>query len=97
MTGSSAGCQWVKHTSFKDYQSAARLAPDNMSGHVHVFDAREGGIFRISLKYQVQAHSLSGKTSEDTDTFRGDCRIDPLRRIVEVLCSSRRSRDLQLR
>jgi len=49
----------------------AWLAPDDMSGHVHVFDACEGGIFRISLKYQDQAHSRSGKTSEDTDTFQG--------------------------
>ena len=44
----------------------AWLAPNNMSGHMHVFDARAGDIFRISLKYQDQAHSLSGKTSEDT-------------------------------
>ena len=49
----------------------AWLAPNNMSGHMHVFDARAGDIFRISLKYQDQAHSLSGKTSEDTDTFQG--------------------------
>src|SRR5437773_647925 len=27
----------------------ARPAPDNRSGHVHVLDAREGGIFRIPL------------------------------------------------
>ena len=52
-----------------------------MSGHVHVFDAREGGIFRISLKYQDQAHWLSGKTSEDTDTFQGRfVELSPLRK-----------------
>ncbi len=62
------------------------LAPDNMRGHVHVFDAREGGIFRISLTYQDQVHSLSGKTSEDTDTFQGRfVELIPYERIVEVI------------
>jgi uncharacterized protein YndB with AHSA1/START domain len=50
----------------------AWLPPDNMRGQVHVFDAREGGAFRISLTYQDQAHPLRGKTSEDTDTVQGD-------------------------
>jgi uncharacterized protein YndB with AHSA1/START domain len=42
-----------------------------MKDHVHVFDAREGGRFRISLTYQDPGHSPCGKTSENTDTFHG--------------------------
>ena len=57
-----------------------------MSGHVHVFDGRESGIFRISLSYQDQAHSLSGKTSEDTDTFQGRfVELIPYERSVDVI------------
>src|ERR1700730_1887042 len=50
---------------------ASWRAPDNMKGQVHVFDAREGGRFRMSLTFQDPKHSPGGKTSEDTDTFQG--------------------------
>ena len=50
---------------------AAWRAPDNMKGHMHLFDAREGGTFRMSLIYQDPEHSPGGKTAEDTDTFHG--------------------------
>jgi uncharacterized protein YndB with AHSA1/START domain len=50
---------------------ASWRAPDNMKAHVHVFDAREGGTFRMSLTYQDPEHSPCGKTSENTDTFHG--------------------------
>ena len=64
----------------------AWFAPDNMRGHVHLFDAREGGIFRISLTYLDQAHSLGGKTSEDTDTYQGRfVELVPYAKIVEVI------------
>jgi hypothetical protein len=42
-----------------------------MRGHVHVFDARVGGAFRISLTYQEAEHPVGGKTSADTDAFEG--------------------------
>jgi uncharacterized protein YndB with AHSA1/START domain len=45
--------------------------PDTMKGRMHVFEAREGGRYRMSLIYQDPAHSLGGKSSEDTDTFEG--------------------------
>lgn len=45
--------------------------PDNMTAQVHVFDAREGGRFRMSLTYQDLADSPGGKSSEYTDTFEG--------------------------
>lgn len=63
----------------------AWLSHDNMRGHVHAFDAREGGAFRISLTYQDPEHSPGGKTSEDTDTYQGRfVESVPYAKIVEV-------------
>jgi uncharacterized protein YndB with AHSA1/START domain/uncharacterized damage-inducible protein DinB len=45
------------------------MVPDGMTSHVHGFDAREGGAFRISLTYDQQTGG--GKTSAQTDTFHG--------------------------
>ena len=45
------------------------MVPDGMTSHVHVFEAREGGAFRISLTYA--GATGAGKTSEHTDTFHG--------------------------
>ncbi|HEU4996110.1 MAG TPA: SRPBCC domain-containing protein [Gemmatimonadaceae bacterium] len=41
--------------------------PPGMRSHVHVFDARTGGRFRISLTYE-QPNAI-GKTSAHTDTY----------------------------
>src|SRR4030081_3537191 len=43
--------------------------PTGMSSHVHAFDAREGGSFRISLTYD--APTGTGKTTASTDTYHG--------------------------
>ncbi|MBI3660037.1 SRPBCC domain-containing protein [Candidatus Acetothermia bacterium] len=43
--------------------------PDGMTSHVHEFDAREGGSFRISLTYD--APTGTGKTTAHTDTYHG--------------------------
>lgn len=60
--------------------------PDGMKGHMHVFDAREGGTFRMSLTYQEREHSPAGKTSEDTDTFHGRfVELVPDEKIVEAI------------
>ncbi|HYZ15944.1 MAG TPA: SRPBCC family protein [Candidatus Acidoferrum sp.] len=60
--------------------------PDNMTGHVHAFDAREGGIYRMSLTYQDSNDSPGGKTSDDTDTFQGRfLELIPYEKIVEVV------------
>ena len=65
---------------------AAWRAPDGMKGHMHVFDAREGGTFRMSLTYQDPQHSPGGKTSTDTDTFHGRfVELVPDEKIVEVI------------
>jgi uncharacterized protein YndB with AHSA1/START domain len=50
---------------------AAWRVPDSMTGQMHVFDAREGGTFRMSLTYLDIGHSPGGKSTEDTDTFQG--------------------------
>lgn len=60
--------------------------PDNMKGHVHVFEAREGGRYRMTLTYQNPKHSPGGKTSENTDTFQGRfVELVPYEKIVEVV------------
>ena len=65
---------------------ASWRVPDTMKAHVHVFDAREGGRFRMSLTYQDPRHSPRGKTSEGTDTFQGRfVEIVPDEKIVEVI------------
>jgi uncharacterized protein YndB with AHSA1/START domain len=45
------------------------MVPESMSSHVHWFEAREGGTFRISLTYDAPA--AAGKSGARTDTFRG--------------------------
>jgi uncharacterized protein YndB with AHSA1/START domain len=48
---------------------ATWMVPTGMTSHVHAFDAREGGSFRISLTYD--APTGAGKTTARTDTFHG--------------------------
>ena len=45
---------------------ATWMVPTGMTSHVHAFDAREGGSFRISLTYD--APTGTGKTTAHTDT-----------------------------
>jgi uncharacterized protein YndB with AHSA1/START domain len=45
--------------------------PDNMTARVHMFDARVGGGYRMSLTYRDAGPSRAGKSSDDTDTFEG--------------------------
>jgi uncharacterized protein YndB with AHSA1/START domain len=45
---------------------ASWRVPDSMKGHMHAFDARERGTFRMSLTYKNPEQSPSGKTSEGT-------------------------------
>ena len=63
---------------------ATWMAPDGMTSHVHVFDAREGGSFRISLTYDTP--SGTGKTTAHTDTFHGRfVKLVPHEQVVEVI------------
>ena len=57
--------------------------PTGMTSHVHAFEAREGGRFRISLTYDAQTGT--GKTSAHTDTYHGRfVQLVPNERLVEV-------------
>ncbi len=57
--------------------------PTGMTCHVHSFDAREGGSFRISLTYDEPTGT--GKTTAHTDTYRGRfAKLVPDERVVEV-------------
>jgi uncharacterized protein YndB with AHSA1/START domain len=56
--------------------------PDGMSSHVHEFDAREGGSFRVSLTYD--APGRAGKSAAQTDTYHGRFRtLVPDEQVVE--------------
>jgi uncharacterized protein YndB with AHSA1/START domain len=56
---------------------------DGMTCHVHAFDAREGGSFRISLTYD--APTGTGKTSAQTETYFGRfVKLVPNEQIIEV-------------
>ncbi len=55
-----------------------------MTCEVHMFDAREGGLFRISLTYDDP--SGTGKTTAHTDTYHGRfVRLVPNEKVVEVM------------
>ena len=58
--------------------------PKSMTSHVHAFDAREGGSFRISLTYVAPAGT--GKTTAHTDTYHGRfAKLVPNEEVVEVV------------
>jgi uncharacterized protein YndB with AHSA1/START domain len=60
------------------------MVPDGMTSEVHEFEAREGGVFRISLTYDDPQQA--GKTSGATDTFRGRfAKVVPDSKIVQVV------------
>ena len=57
--------------------------PTGMTSHVHAFDGREGGSFRISLTYD--APTGTGKTTARTDTYHGRfVKLVPNEQVVEV-------------
>jgi uncharacterized protein YndB with AHSA1/START domain len=58
--------------------------PAGMSIHVHEFEPREGGRFRVSLTYHDS--SAAGKTVNNTDTYCGHFeQLVAARQVVEVL------------
>lgn len=61
----------------------AWMVPEGMTSEVHVFEAREGGAFRISLTYE--APTGAGKTTSQTDTHHGRfVKLVPDEQVVEV-------------
>jgi uncharacterized protein YndB with AHSA1/START domain len=62
---------------------ATWMVPTGMTSHVHAFDAREGGLFRVSLTYD--APTGTGKTTAHTDTYHGRfVKLVPNEQVVEV-------------
>jgi uncharacterized protein YndB with AHSA1/START domain len=60
------------------------MVPTGMTSQVHVFEARTGGSFRISLTYEEP--SRTGKTTAHTDTYHGRfLELVPHERVVEVV------------
>ncbi|MER6100256.1 SRPBCC family protein [Streptomyces sp. NPDC001728] len=58
--------------------------PYGMTCEVHDFDAREGGVFRISLTYGAEEGG-TGKSGARTDTYHGRfVELLPDERVVEV-------------
>ncbi|MTD55794.1 SRPBCC family protein [Amycolatopsis pithecellobii] len=59
-------------------------APAGMTAHVHEFEPREGGRFRVSLTYE--APDRTGKSNARTDTYHGHfAKLVPGEQVVEVL------------
>ena len=55
-----------------------------MTSHVHTFDAREGGTFRVSLTYDTP--TVAGKSSTQTDSFHGRfVRLVPDTEVVQTV------------
>lgn len=60
------------------------MVPDGMTSHIHRYEGREGGTFRISLTYDDQENA--GKTSGRTDTFHGRfLTVVPDSKVVQVV------------
>lgn len=68
-----------------DAQAVATwMVPTGMTSHVHAFDPREGGAFRISLTYDTPTET--GKTTAHTDTYHGRfVRLVPDELVVEAI------------
>ena len=63
---------------------ATWMVPAGMTSHVHAFEPREGGNFRISLTYD--APTGTGKTTAQTDTYHGHfVKLVPDEQVIEVV------------
>ena len=63
---------------------ATWMVPTGMTSHVHLFEPREGGSFRISLTYD--APTGAGKTDAHTDTYHGRfVTLMPNEQVVEAV------------
>jgi uncharacterized protein YndB with AHSA1/START domain len=68
------------------------MFPEGMSIHIHKFDGREGGEFRISLRYTTATGV--GKSTQSTDTYHGRfVKLVPGKLVVEVLKFETEDRD----
>jgi len=61
------------------------LAPEGMTAEVHEFEAREGGLVRMSLHYDAPDVD-AGKTTASTDTYRARfLQLVPQEKIVQAI------------
>jgi uncharacterized protein YndB with AHSA1/START domain len=78
-----APCADVYHALLDPLAVAKWKVPDGMTCHVHAFDAREGGSFRVSLT--SEGPTGSGKTTARTDTYHGRfVKLVPNEQVIEV-------------
>jgi len=75
----------IVYRALLDAQAVATwMVPTGMTSHVHSFDPREDGSFRISLTYEEPTGT--GKTTAHTDTFHGRfVKLAPNEKVVEVV------------
>jgi uncharacterized protein YndB with AHSA1/START domain len=74
----------VYHALLDEHAVAAWRVPNGMTSHVHEFEGREGGRFRISLTYD--APTGTGKTTAHTDTYHGHfAKLVENEQVVEVV------------
>lgn len=75
------------YRAFLDPEAVASWRPpEGMKAHIHAFDPREGGAFRMSFIYAGASEGAQGKTSERVDMFHGHfAELVPDRRIVEIV------------
>jgi len=87
VTGHVRGPRSDVYRALLDATAIARWrVPAGMSSHVHDFDPREGGAFRISLTYD--AVSGTGKSEPHADTYHGHFeKLVPNEQVVEVFVS----------
>jgi uncharacterized protein YndB with AHSA1/START domain len=79
-----APCATVYRALLDAHAVATWMVPDDMTSQIHLFEAREGGAFRISLTYDEP--TATGKTTAHTDTYHGRfIRLVPNQQVVEVL------------
>jgi uncharacterized protein YndB with AHSA1/START domain len=73
----------VYHALLDPLAVAKWKVPDGMTCHMHAFDARQGGSFRISLTYE--GATGVGKTTARTDTYHGRfVKLVPNEQVIEV-------------
>ena len=75
----------IVYRALLDAQAVATwMVPTGMTSHVHSFDPREDGSFRISLTYEEPTGT--GKTTAHTDTYHGRfVKLVPNEQVVEVV------------
>ncbi|QSQ27200.1 SRPBCC family protein [Pyxidicoccus parkwayensis] len=74
----------VYRTILDAHAVATWMVPDGMTSHVHTFEPREGGAFRISLTYD--APTGTGKTTAQMDTYHGRfVKLVPDTQVVQVV------------